>query len=157
MILYRNHISGFTDDCHPATLPGFALAAMRCFATSLFLCVLLGCSHAPIVSWDFEKADDGKSMVNGKVWLLVDGKRHLVEDRPLVDKFEVLNRSEYARNDIPKDALLACSGEGPVGWEAMYVRADAKHVMVFRRWLGEAVPGIPPYSLFKTIQRDGSI
>jgi hypothetical protein len=36
----------------------------------------------------------------------------------------------------------------------MYVTADAKHVMVFRREYDETMTNIPPYSLFKTIQRE---
>ena len=133
-----------------------ALAARRYLATSVLLGLWLGCSHAPSVVWDFEVNAAGKSMVQGKIWLIVDGKRHLVNDRPVLEEYRVLERPEYARNDIPKDALSACAGRGAVGTESMYVKADAGHVLVFRRWLGEAVPGVPAYSLFKTIQRDGS-
>ncbi len=130
---------------------------MRCFATSLFLCLLLGCSHAPSVSWDFEKGVDGKSTLSGKVWLLVDNKRHLVHDHPPVEDYRVLKRSEYAEYGIPQNALSACIGSGPVGSEDMYVKANSTNILVFSRWHGEAVPGSPSYKLLKTIGRDGDI
>ncbi len=141
--------------CVQAT-PDGACALMRCFATCLLLSLLLGCSHPPSVIWDFETGADGKGTINGKVWLLIDGQRHLVQDRPLMDNYQVLKRSDYARNNIPGDAVSACTAVGPGGSEVMYVKVDAERVMVFRRRVGEAVPGVPPYLLFKTIPRNGS-
>lgn len=126
---------------------------MRLVTPGLFLCLLLGCASPGSqsgIAWQFDLHLGHYDQPSGRVWLVVDGKRHLIADDP-IGGYRVLSPSEYEQQQIPRDAELACTAWWAGVGEDMYVRAEQDRLLVFRREYGETVPEIPPYTLFRTI------
>ena len=126
---------------------------MRFITQCLFLGLTLGClgfTPPPAVVWQFDVHLDDHDQPTGKVWLVVEGKRHLITNDP-IGGYWIIAQADFAQQKIPGDAVSACSGwYGGVG-EDMYVRVTRDRILVFRREYGETSPEIPPYTLFKTI------
>jgi hypothetical protein len=104
----------------------------------------------PSITWQFNIHLDNRDQPGGKVWLVVDGERHLITNDP-IGGYWIVPKSEYGDRQIPSDALSACTGWWAGSGEDMYVRVVAGRVLVFRREDGETLPEAPPYTLFKTL------
>jgi hypothetical protein len=135
------------------TAPVQTLTFMRIVTSSLFLCLLIGCAGSvsqPFTAWQFDLHNDVRDQTSGKVWLLVNGKRHLITENP-VGGYRIVAPSEYERMRIPSDAVSACASWRAGAGEDMYVRVEPDRILVFRRGYGETDIGIPSYSLLLTI------
>lgn len=129
------------------------LANMRCLAPSLIAGLLLGCGSAGsphAISWNFDVHHDERDQPRGKVWLVVDGQRHMITDDPM-GGYEIIAPKDYPKKQVPSDAVVACTAWWAGSGEDMYVRIESNRALVFRRESGESPFGIPPYSLFRTI------
>jgi hypothetical protein len=126
---------------------------MRHLAPSLIICLLLGCSISGLphaISWNFDVHHDERDQPRGKVWLDVDGQRHMITDDP-IGGYRILARKSYPQKQVPSNAVLACSAWWAGCGEDMYVRIESNSALVFRRQYGETLREIPPYSLFRSI------
>jgi hypothetical protein len=102
------------------------------------------------VAWDFDAQTDNHDQSHGKVWLLVDGERHLIADDP-IGGYRVVEQRDYIQSQIPNDAVSACTAWWAGLGDDMYVMVNADCIEVFRREYGETSPGIPAYTLFRRI------
>ena len=126
---------------------------MRHLATSLFICFLLGCSSAGLphaISWNFDVHQDERDQPRGKVWLVVDGQRHMITDDP-IGGYRIIAPKDYPQKQVPSNAVLACTAWWAGSGEDIYVRVESNRALVFRREYGETLSEVPPYSLFRTI------
>jgi hypothetical protein len=126
---------------------------MKTLVTCLFFGLLVGCGSPELpraINWKFDVWHDERDQPRGKVWLLVDGQRHLITNDP-VGGYRIIGKKEYPQVGVPRTAVLACTAWSAGIGEDMYVRVEANRVLVYRREYGETLSGMPPYSLLRTI------
>lgn len=101
------------------------------------------------VTWQFEIKKDGDENPQGKVYLIVNGRKVLV--RPDAGaEYSVVERADYKSRNVPATAITASTGWWAGQGEDMYVLRRKNQLIVYIRYLDEG-SGIGGYRRLKTI------
>jgi hypothetical protein len=101
------------------------------------------------VSWLFNIRNDKDGNPQGKVFLLVGGRKVLILPDAAA-QYSVLDRTDYKSHDVPDTAVTACTGWWAGQGEDMYVLRRKRQLVVFIRYLDEGV-SVPAYKRLKVI------
>lgn len=123
--------------------------ALILFTSAAFCPAAPGQPNKRKIEWRFE-IKDGENAPESKVYLIVGARRILIL-ADATERYEVIERQDYERYDIPPVALTAVSGWWAGQGKTLYVARRRNRLLVYIKYADEAAPDFP-FAKLKTIR-----